>query len=37
MSRFATEGDLISWAGLKNDESAGKRRSTRMKKARPLA
>ena len=34
MSRFRTEGHLISWAGLcsKNDESAGKRRSTRMKK-----
>jgi transposase len=37
MSRFGTEGDLISWAGLcpKNDESAGKRRSTRMKKGAP--
>ena len=37
MSRFPTEGDLISWAGLcpKNDESAGKRRSTRMKKGAP--
>jgi len=34
MSRFPTEGHLISWAGLcpKNDESAGKRRSTRMRK-----
>ena len=34
---LATEGDLISWAGLcpKNDESAGKRRSTRMKKGAP--
>jgi len=33
MSRFPTEGHLISWAGLcpKNDES-GKRRSNRMKK-----
>lgn len=37
MSRFETEGHLISWAGLcpKNDESAGKRRSTRMKKGAP--
>jgi len=37
MSRFPTEGDLISWAGLcpKNDESAGKRRSTRKKKGAP--
>ncbi len=37
MSRFHTEGHLISWAGLcpKNDESAGKRRSTRMKKGAP--
>jgi len=34
MSRFASEANLISWAGLcpKNDESAGKRRSNRMKK-----
>ncbi len=34
MSRFETAGHLISWAGLcpRNDESAGKRRSTRMKK-----
>jgi len=34
MSRFQTVGNLISWAGMcpKNDESAGKRRSTRMKK-----
>ena len=34
MSRFHTEGNLISWAGpsSKNDESAGKRRSRRMKK-----
>jgi transposase len=34
MSRFATAGHLISWAGLcpKSDESAGKRRSTRMRK-----
>jgi len=37
MSRFPSEGQLISWAGLcpKNDESAGKRRSTRMKKGAP--
>ena len=39
MSRFPSEGHLISWAGLcpKNDESAGKRRSTRMKKGAPVA
>jgi transposase len=39
MSRFQTAGHLISWAGLcpRNDESAGKRRSTRMKKGRTLA
>jgi transposase len=37
MSRFKTEGHLISWAGLcpKNDESAGKRRSNRMKQGAP--
>ena len=37
MSRFPTEGHLISWAGLcpGNDESAGKRRSTRMRKGAP--
>ena len=37
MSRFETSGHLISWAGLcpKNDQSAGKRRSTRMKKGAP--
>ena len=37
MSRFPREAALISWAGLcpKNDESAGKRRSTRMKKGAP--
>ena len=37
MSRFKTAGHLISWAGLcpRNDESAGKRRSTRMKKGAP--
>jgi transposase len=34
MSRFPTAGHLISWAGLcpVNDESAGKRRSTRLRK-----
>jgi transposase len=34
MSRFPTAGHLISWAGLcpGNDESAGKRRSTRLRK-----
>jgi transposase len=37
MSRFQTSGHLVSWAGLcpRNDESAGKRRSTRMKKGAP--
>jgi transposase len=37
MSRFKTPAHLISWAGLcpKNDESAGKRRSTRMRKGAP--
>ena len=37
MSRFETAGHLISWAGLcpRNDESAGKRRSTKMKKGAP--
>ena len=34
MSRFPTAGHLISWAGLcpRNDESAGKRRSNRLRK-----
>src|SRR5207248_1346436 len=34
MSRFPTAGHLLSWAGLcpRNDESAGKRRSTRLRK-----
>ena len=34
MSRFPTAAHLISWAGLcpGNDESAGKRRSTRLRK-----
>src|SRR5574341_108523 len=33
MDRFATSGHLLSWAGLcpRNDESAGKRRSTRLR------
>jgi len=37
MSRFPTAAPLISWAGLcpKNDESAGKRRSTRLRKGAP--
>lgn len=37
MSRFPTEGHLLSWAGMcpKNDESAGKRRSTRLRKGAP--
>jgi len=37
MGRFATARHLISWSGLcpKNDESAGKRRSTRMRKGAP--
>ena len=35
MSRFSTAGHLVSWAGLcpRNDESAGKRRSTRVRKS----
>jgi transposase len=37
MSRFPTAGHLISWAGLcpLNDESAGKRRFTRLRKGAP--
>ena len=37
MSRFETAGHLVCWAGLcpRNDESAGKRRSTRLKKGAP--
>ena len=37
MGRFATDAHLISWAGLcpRNDESAGKRRSTRVRKGAP--
>jgi transposase len=34
MSRFPTDGHLLSWAGMcpRSDESAGKRRSTRLRK-----
>ena len=37
MSRFPNEGHLLSWAGFcpQNDESAGKRRSNRMRKGAP--
>jgi transposase len=37
MARFATPGHLLSWATLcpRNDESAGKRRSTRTRKGSP--
>jgi len=37
MGRFPTAGHLISWAGLcpRNDESAGKRRSTRLREGAP--
>ena len=37
MSRFPTAGHLLSWAGLvpRLDESAGKHRSTRIKKGAP--
>jgi transposase len=37
MTRFPTAGHLLSWAGLvpRLDESAGKRRSTRVKKGAP--
>jgi transposase len=37
MSRFPTAGHLLSWTGLcpRNDESAGKRRSNRMRKGAP--
>jgi len=39
MSRFPTAGHLVSWGGLcpRNDESAGKRRSTRVRQKRHLA
>ena len=35
MSRFPSPGHLVSWAGLcpRNDESAGKRRSTRVRRS----
>jgi transposase len=37
MDRFPTAGHLVSWAGLcpRNDESAGKRRSDRLRKGAP--
>ena len=37
MSRFPSEGHLISWVGLcpRNNESAGKRRSNRLRKGAP--
>ena len=37
MGRFPTAGHLLSWAGMcpRNDESAGKRRSTRLRKGAP--
>lgn len=37
MTRFKTEKHLLSWAGLcpRNDESAGKRRSTRLRHGAP--
>ena len=37
MGRFATAAHLRSWAGLcpRNDESAGKRRSTRLRRGAP--
>src|SRR6266478_3111329 len=37
MSRFPSDGHLISWAGLcpRNDESAGKRRSNRLRHGAP--
>jgi len=37
MSRFPTPGNLISWSGFcsRNDESAGKRRSTRLRTGAP--
>ena len=37
MSRFATSAHLVSWAGLcpRNDQSAGMRRSTRLKEGSP--
>jgi hypothetical protein len=37
MARFKTVGHLISWAGMcpRNDESAGKRRSNRLRHGAP--
>jgi transposase len=37
MGRFPSAGHLLSWAGLcpRNDESAGKRRSDRLRKGAP--
>jgi transposase len=37
MGRFPTAGHLVSWAGLcpRNDESAGKRRSARLREGAP--
>jgi transposase len=37
MSRFSSAGHLISWACIcpRNDESAGKRRSNRLRKGAP--
>jgi len=37
MARFPTSGHLLSWAGLcpRNDESAGKRRSTHLRPGAP--
>jgi transposase len=37
MSRFASADHLVSWAGMcpRSDESAGKRRSTRIRKGAP--
>ena len=37
MSRFPTAAHLVSWAGLcpRNDESAGKRRSTKLRQGAP--
>jgi transposase len=37
MERFPSAGHLVSWAGLcpRNDESAGKRRSSRLRKGAP--